>query len=110
VTVDQSLGGGQPAGQPGTQRIIGDIAAMLSEVVGEDIGDLLPAGAITAATTFNEDLSLESIEFVMLAEKLREHYGSGVDLTAFVAGMDIDEIMTMTVGQLAAHIERSLSG
>jgi acyl carrier protein len=77
------------------------VVRMLAEVVGEDF--LLDV-EIGRDTTFNEDLGLESIEFVALADKLRDHYGDGVDLAAFIAGMDIDEIMDLTVGDLVDHI------
>ncbi|MEU9020008.1 acyl carrier protein [Actinomadura sp. NPDC048394] len=77
------------------------VVRMLAEVVGEDF--LLDV-EIGRDTSFNEDLGLESIEFVALADKLRDHYGDGVDLAAFIAGMDIDEIMDLTVGDLVDHI------
>jgi acyl carrier protein len=80
---------------------LAQVVRMLTEVVGEDF--LLDV-EIGRGTTFNEDLGLESIEFVALADKLRDHYGDEVDLAAFIAGMDIDEIMNLTVGDLADHI------
>jgi acyl carrier protein len=59
---------------------------------------------VTLATTFNEDLALESIEFVALAELLQQRYGSAVDLIAFLAEKDMEEILAMTVGDLVSHI------
>lgn len=82
--------------------ILGDVVEMLIEVVGEDF--LLDV-EITRETTFTDDLALESIEFVALAEKLQERYGGRVDFAAFVADMDITEIMAMKVGTLVAYIE-----
>ena len=55
-------------------------------------------------TTFNEDLALESIEFVALAELLQQRYGAAVDLIAFLAEKDMEEILAMTVGDLVSHI------
>ncbi|MBW8484786.1 acyl carrier protein [Actinomadura parmotrematis] len=83
------------------QDVLGEVVAMLVEVVGEDF--LLDV-EVGPDTTFNRDLALESIEFVALAEKLQGRYGDRVDLPAFIAGMDLDEIMNMTVGDLVAHI------
>ena len=57
---------------------------------------------IVGEAAFSDDLGLESIEFVALADKLNAHYG--VDLVAFLADMDIDEIMAMSVGRLVDHI------
>jgi hypothetical protein len=31
-----------------------------------------------------------------------------VDFTAFLAGLEIDEILALSVGQLAGHVARSL--
>ncbi|MBO2453846.1 acyl carrier protein [Actinomadura barringtoniae] len=84
------------------EGVLGEVVAMLVDVVGEDF--LLDV-EVGPATTFNDDLALESIEFVALAEKLQRRYGGRVDFAAFIAGMDLDEIMRMTVGDLVAHIE-----
>lgn len=83
--------------------VLDEVVAMLVEVAGDDI---LLEGEVTRDTTFSEDLALESIEFVALAEKLQQRYGESVDLVAFMADMDINEIMAMTVGQLVSHIEQ----
>jgi len=64
---------------------------------------------VTRDTTFNDDLALESIEFVALSEKLQRSYGERVDFPDFIAGMDLEQIMTMTVGDLVSHIESRLS-
>jgi acyl carrier protein len=87
-------------------EILADVVAMIADVAG---ADFLLDVEVTAATTFNADLALESIEFVALAEKLQERYDGRVDFAAFVADMDIDEIMSMTVGRLVGHVELCLT-
>jgi acyl carrier protein len=82
--------------------VLDEVVQLLIEVVGEDF--LLDLD-ITRDTTFSDDLALESIEFVALTEKLQQRYGGRVDFAAFVADMDITEIMTMKVGTLVAYIE-----
>ncbi|MFJ9412878.1 phosphopantetheine-binding protein [Streptomyces sp. NPDC101227] len=84
-----------------TRRILDEITDMLVTVCGDE---LLVVGEITPTTTFNDDLALESIEFVALAEQLQRRYGTAVDLLGFLAEKDIDQILAMTVGELAAHI------
>jgi acyl carrier protein len=83
-------------------EVLDEVIRLIAEVVGEDV---LLGMEVTAETTFSDDLGLESIEFVALADKLRERYGAQVDLVAFLGDMDIDEIMAMTVGQLVGHIQ-----
>ncbi|HEY0542321.1 MAG TPA: phosphopantetheine-binding protein [Actinoallomurus sp.] len=85
-----------------SDTVLDEVVQLLIEVVGEDF--LLDL-EITRDTTFSDDLALESIEFVALAEKLQHRYGGRVDFAAFVADMDITEIMAMKVGTLVAYIE-----
>ncbi|KOG49714.1 phosphopantetheine-binding protein [Streptomyces decoyicus] len=87
-----------------TRTILAEITDMLVSVVGDE---LLVVGEITPATTFNDDLALESIEFVALAELLQQRYGSSVDLLGLLAEKDIDQILALTVGELAVHIDRA---
>ncbi|MFC4912706.1 acyl carrier protein [Actinomadura gamaensis] len=86
--------------------VLSEIVDMLAEVVGEDFLLEQPVGP---DTSFHEDLALESIEFVALAEKLQDRYGARIEFAAFIAGMDLDQIMAMTVGDLTAHVEARLT-
>lgn len=86
--------------------VFGQVVRILTEVLGEDF---LLDTQITADTTFSDDLALESIEFVMMSEKLQEHYGDRVDFVSFIGELGINEIMDMTVGTLASYIEGQLA-
>ncbi|MEU9301984.1 acyl carrier protein [Streptomyces sp. NPDC048269] len=83
--------------------ILAEITGMLVEIVGDEY---LLAEEVTMKTTFNEDLALESIEFVALAELLHQRYGAEVDLMGFLAEKDMDAILAMSVGELVTHIGR----
>lgn len=105
------LASDQPAteatgGVPSSAEVLAAVTAMITEVVGEDY---LLAIEIDMDTAFDEDLELESIEFVALAEKLAESYGDRVDFVAWIADMELDELISMTVGQLVDHITESLA-
>lgn len=86
--------------------VFDEVVGMVTEVIGEDF---LLDEEITPDTSFNDDLALESIEFVELSEKLQEHYGERVNMVAFIADMDVDGIMAITVGQLVDYIEAQLA-
>jgi acyl carrier protein len=86
--------------------VFDEVVDVLTEVIGDDF---LLEVEITSATSFNDDLALESIEFVALSEKLQEHYGKRVNLVSFVGAMEIDEISAITVGQLVDYIESQLA-
>lgn len=92
-----------------TTNELDSIVATITEILVEVIGDeFLLDVEVTMATTFSHDLELESIEFVAMAEKLQERYAGRVDFTAFLAGLEIDEILALSVGQLAGHVARAL--
>jgi acyl carrier protein len=86
--------------------VLDEVVSLIAKVLGEEF---LLVGQITPDTSFSDDLALESIEFVELSEKLQEHYGDQVNLAAFIADMDIDALMAITVGQLAGYIEAQLA-
>ncbi len=63
---------------------------------------------IDASTRFNDDLELESIEFVNIAEKIQAHYGQHVGFIEWLSTMKIDEIIALTVGDLADFVRTHL--
>jgi acyl carrier protein len=83
-------------------EVFDEVARILTDIIGEDF--LLDA-EITPDMTFGDDLALESIEFVELAARLQERFGEQANLAAFMADMDIYDIMSLTVGQVAQYVE-----
>jgi acyl carrier protein len=81
------------------------VLATVTELIGEIIGeDYMADIDVTMESMITEDLELESIEFVALAEKLRDRYGESVDFVDWVAGMELEQIILLTVGQLVGFI------
>jgi acyl carrier protein len=83
------------------ERVLATVSEILAEVVEDDF-ELM--GPITLETSFNEDLEIESIEMVALGERLVERYGERVDFANWIAGKELDEIISMTVGDLVDYI------
>jgi acyl carrier protein len=75
--------------------------ALLQKVTGED-----PhwAAEITFSTRLETDLLMDSLEMAALCGLAREAYGGRVDLAAFVSGLDIDQLIGLTVGDLVAQV------
>jgi acyl carrier protein len=94
-----------PLDRPTPDAVLAEVDRMLAEVIGDD---LLLDGPLTMETSFDGDLQLESIEFVALAEKLLETYGERVDFVAWMADMELDDIIALTVGQLVDFVVQSL--
>ena len=83
------------------QTLLTDIGDMIREVLDEPDLDV----PITRETTFQEDLAFESIDLVVLGTRLTERYGPGVDLPGYLAGMSLDEIIALRVGDLVDRVD-----
>ena len=79
------------------------VRGMIQDVVGDDWDFEKP---ITMETRINEDLELESIEFVALAERLTDRYGEEVDFASWLADMEFEEIVGLRVGDLVNYIDQ----
>lgn len=64
---------------------------------------------IDANTSFNNDLELESIEFVAIAEKIQGHFGAEINFIDWLGSLSLDQMIALTVGQLADFIEQHLA-
>jgi acyl carrier protein len=84
-----------------SEAVLAEVRAILADVIGDDF---LLDEELTADTSFNEDLEIESIEFVALAEQLTERYGSQVDFVAWMGEMELDDIIALSVGDLVDFI------
>ena len=82
---------------PFVDVLVAELAAILTAVMGEE-------PPITASTRLEFDLRLESFEMVALGERMRERWGDGADLATFCADLDIDQLIDLTVGDLASYV------
>lgn len=83
------------------ESVVSTISTLVVEVIGDDWAEDIE---ITEATSFNEELELESIEFVALAERLQEIYGENVNFVEWVGDMELDDIINLKVGDLVEFI------
>ena len=82
-------------------QILAEVAGLIREVVGEE---WVRESPITMETSFSHDLEIESIELVALSEKLQARYGTSVDFPGWLSGMELDDIIALTVGRLVDYI------
>ena len=101
MTISQS-----PLAHADEESVLADITGMLAAILEDEYG--LDDVEIGMTTTFNRDLELESIDLVTLAGLLEERYGKQVNLAEFLAGMEFDEIIELTVGRLVEYVVQSL--
>lgn len=83
------------------RELVEQIADLLCAAVGED-----PAwrAALAPGTRLDGDLFLDSIELAALAAALRERFGPRVDLVGYVADLELDAVIELTLAQVAAYV------
>jgi acyl carrier protein len=82
-------------------EVLATVTRLLREVMDDD-AELGPP--IGLSSSFSNDLELESIEFVALAEKLQARYGTRIDFAGWLSGMELDQILSLSVGDLVEFI------
>lgn len=86
-----------------------DILQKIIDAIREAIAeDWVQDFAIDADTSFNDDLEIESIEFVAIADALQKKFGDRVNIISWLAERDINELIELTVGDLANFVEHKL--
>jgi acyl carrier protein len=88
-----------------TVEVLGDVITELTEIIGQDY---LPHLEVGLEKTFNDDLALESVDFVALSTALQQRYGQRVDIAAFIMDLDLEQMIELTVGDLVSFITTSL--
>ena len=81
--------------------VFAEVVEQLRMVMGQDEAW---SASVTPATTLDGDLELESIEAAAVSKALQERYGASVDLAAHIAGLDVDQIIALTVGDVATFV------
>ncbi|MEZ4552644.1 MAG: acyl carrier protein [Dehalococcoidia bacterium] len=89
------------------ESILEEVATIIRGVVQEEWIQTAP---ITMESTFAEDLELESIEIVALAEQVQGRFGTDIDFAGWLSEMDLDGIVALTVGQLVDRIAERTAG
>lgn len=86
--------------------ILDKLKIFMKEVIGDEWID---ESDIDFDTSIANDIEMESIEIVELAEKITNHYGSTVSFVAWMSTMDIDRIINLTVGEIVDYIDSCLN-
>ncbi|WP_141733414.1 acyl carrier protein [Oligoflexus tunisiensis] len=86
------------------QKILDEVRSMIAGIIGQDVD--LNDREIALETSFNRDLELESIEFVVLSEQLQNRYGKELDFAGWLAGKELQDIINLRVGDVVRFIEQ----
>lgn len=60
-------------------------------------------------TRFNDDLEIESIEFIKIAAAIQQHFGQRLDVSGWLSGKSIHELISLSVGDLSAYVSATLT-
>jgi acyl carrier protein len=109
---DWGIPGSDPMSTAGTTRdealyesVRNTVEQAIIDVVGEEFYEECEVGL---DSTFAEDIELESIEVMEIAEKLIETYGDKVDFVAWFADMELEDLVEITVGSVVDFIVAKL--
>ncbi|HET6949937.1 MAG TPA: hypothetical protein VFI47_06170 [Acidimicrobiales bacterium] len=75
------------------------------DVVGQEFYEECAVGL---DSTFAEDVELESMEMMEIADRLIETYEGRVDFVAWFADMELEQIIDLTLGSVVEFIVASL--
>lgn len=92
---------------PNDQQLLLSVIEIIQELTGLDCDR--QGRAFSASSSLSDDIELESIEFVILAEKLEHKFGAKVAFTHWLAGQELDEILQLTLGDIVRHLRTCLS-
>ena len=81
------------------------VTGTIIDVVGQEFYEECEVGL---DSTFAEDIELESMEMMEIAERLMVTYEGRVDFVAWFADMELEEIIDLTLGQVIDFIVKSL--
>ena len=89
--------------EPMPQSTLDTLAGFIREVIGDDWADEVEIGL---DTSFSDDIEMESIEFVALAELVQSHYGAHIDFVDWLSNLELDQIIALRVGEVVEFIDR----
>ncbi len=92
-----------------TQRYAQVLAVVIDQIRAAIDEDWIRVFEIEAETRFNDDLEIESIEFMKITDAIQAHYGAKVDIVDWLSSRTIQELIGLRVGDLAAYLVQSLA-
>ena len=84
--------------------IVRDITTVIRKAVAED---WIQEFEIGANTSFNDDLDLESVEFVTIAAGLQQHFGEHIDLIGNYLQAVWNEVGEVEPGRVGGHAQEA---
>lgn len=84
--------------------ILVEVRNLIEEIIGQSVD--MNDEEISLETSFSRDLEMESIEFVVLSEKLQQSFGQDLDFASWLAGKELNEIINLKVGDIVGFVQQ----
>jgi acyl carrier protein len=81
--------------------LLDEIAGLLGEITGEEAKW---SAALGPQTRLDGDLFVDSVELAALSDALCRRFGRRVDLAGHIADLDLDGIIALSLGDVAALV------
>lgn len=85
-----------------SEEIFAVLKGFITEVIGEEFVEEMD---ISRQSSFTRDLEMDSIEIVSFSEKVKAHFGEHTDFTGWLSGMDLDQLINLTLDDIIKYIE-----
>lgn len=98
-----------PSGATRTDPLYQEVRTTVETSIREVVGDwYYDECQVSLSSTFAEDVQLESMEVMEVAEKLMDAYEGRVDFVAWFADMELEDLVELTVGHVVDFIVASI--
>jgi acyl carrier protein len=93
---------GSQAIEPGS--IAAQIVEVTTEIIGADVAEFL---VFTKQSSFIKDMEMDSLQIIHLATRVNETYGEKADFIGWLSAQPINELLDLTIGDVAAFLEEN---
>ena len=84
--------------------ILEEVKSLIEDIIGQSVD--MNDNEISLDTSFSKDLEMESIEFVVLSEKLQTTFGQDLDFAGWLANKELNEIINLKVEDIVGFVEQ----
>lgn len=87
------------------EQIFKKVTEFLTQLIGEEF---IAEYDVNMDSTLTGDLEMESIEIVELSEKIKAFYGEGIGVNDWMAKMNLEELVQLSIKDIVNFIEECL--
>lgn len=86
------------------EEIFDLLKQFITDIIGEEFVEEMD---VSMESSFTKDLEMDSIEIVAFSEKVKSHFGEGIDFTGWLSGLDLDQLIDLKIKDIVDYIDSS---